>query len=188
MAVAQPHLHHSPDQHGEQAEDEQVRWQHIDQSVFAYAAQADQREQQKNEQADRERMRDKRWNGRDERADAGGDTHTDVEQVVEHERRSREQADTLAEVLAGDGVRAAALRIGCDGLPVGKVDDQQQQDDRDADRHHIADTERRRRDEDGERGFRTVSGRTQGVEAKCGHAREHTNALLAVFFRGEGLA
>ena len=68
-------------------------------------------------------MRRERGNGGDECADAGGDAHADIEEVVEHQRRGGQQAAAAAQVFAGHGVRAAAVGVGGDGLAVAEEDD-----------------------------------------------------------------
>ena len=65
-----------------------------------------------------------RRHGRDQSADAGGDADGHVQHVVDHQRRGGEQAGAGAEVLLGDGVGAAAARVGADRLAVGEVEDQ----------------------------------------------------------------
>ena len=61
--------------------------------------------------------------GGDERAHAGRNAHRGGQDVVDHERRGRQQTGIRAQVLSGHGVGAAALRIGLDGLAVAEVDD-----------------------------------------------------------------
>jgi hypothetical protein len=64
------------------------------------------------------------------RADTGRDANSDVEHVVHHQSRCREQPGVLAEVLVCDRVAASVTRIGGDGLPIGQEQGcQQQQND-----------------------------------------------------------
>ncbi len=58
----------------------------------------------------------RRGKGRDQRAHARGDADGRVEDVVDHQRRGGEQAGVRAEVLRRDGVAAAAVGVGVDGL------------------------------------------------------------------------
>ena len=76
------------------------------------------------------------WNcrDRDDRGDAGRDRHRDGEDVVDEQRRARDQRRVLAEVLAADDVAAAAARVGEDRLAVRRDDDREQDRDRDRDR------------------------------------------------------
>ena len=55
--------------------------------------------------------------------------HGDGQQVVHHQRRARDERRDRVQVVAGDGVRAAAFGIGVDDLDVRQRDDQQQRTD-----------------------------------------------------------
>ncbi len=112
-----------------QRRDEQVRRQQEREPRLARAPQVDEREERQDRQAQSERVRQERRDRRDERADARGDADRDVEDVVERERGAGEQRPALPEVLLRDRVRAAAVRVRGDGLPVREVDDEQDGDD-----------------------------------------------------------
>ena len=73
----------------------------------------------------RERVRQERRSGRDERADPRGDPDGHIEHVVEGERSTRHERPRLPEVVLRYRVRAAAVRVGGDRLPVREVDDEQ---------------------------------------------------------------
>ena len=86
---------------------------------------------------------------------------------------------------AGHGVRAAALRISVDGLPVAEVDDDQQGDNGGADGHDVVDAHQAQRDEQRERRFRAVCGGAEGVEAEDGNAGDGADVLGALLAGGQ---
>ena len=63
--------------------------------------------------------RDSSGNGRGDRCDSGDDGYGDGEHVVDQQGAGGRQPGRLPEVGAGDGVGAAAVRVGPAGLPVG---------------------------------------------------------------------
>ena len=101
------------------------------------AAHVDQREDEQDSEAEREDVRLEPRKRRNQRSYTRGDPDRRVQDVVDHQRRGGEQAGVRAQVLRGDRVAAAAVRIGIDGLQVGKVDDGQQADDGEADGHDV---------------------------------------------------
>ena len=156
--------------HGEQAEDEEVGGGEDGDACVADPAHVDQGEQDEDTQADGEDVRVERRHSGDECTDAGRDADCGGEHVVDHERGCCEQACAVAEVFGGDGVGAAAVGVGLDGLAVGEVDDDQKDDDRGADLDDVVDAAEAERDEQGERGFRAVGGGGERVEAEDGDA------------------
>jgi hypothetical protein len=139
-----------------ECQDEQIRGPHERQAGRADATHIDQGEQHKDGQTQRERVRQQRRNRGDDSADPGRYGHGGVQDVVDRERRRRDQARQLAEVLMGDGERAAAVRVRADGLPVRHIDDQQQPDQAQADRHNPSRACVSRHEQNGECRFRTV--------------------------------
>jgi hypothetical protein len=168
--------------------DEQVRGQQERDPRLARAAQVHDREHEEDRKAERDGVRQERRCRRHERADAGRDADGDVQDVVERERRTGEQRGPLAEVLLGDCVRASAVRVRADRLQVREKHDEQEHDDRRADRHDVREAERAERQEQRERRLRAVGGRRQRVEAEDGHARERADLLLVFFARREATA
>ena len=86
--------------------------------------------------------------GRGDGQRPGGDAHRHGQHVVGQDRRRRDQARRLAEVLPGDDVGAAALGVGAHGLPVRRDHDAQDQRDHERDRQHVAERERPGRGQD----------------------------------------
>ena len=92
--------------------------------------------------------------------------------VVEQQGGGRDQAWKGSEVVLAHDVRAAAARVGTDGLSVRAHDDRHQQGDRDRDRHHVG---LGVRGDEGERDqdlARRVGDRRQGVGGEH-RKREH---------------
>jgi sRNA-binding protein len=106
-----------------------------------------------------------------------------VQDVVDHQRRCRKQPSALAQVLAGHGVRSAAVRIRLDGLPVTEVDDHQQDHDRRAHGHDVLHAQQAERNQQREGGFRPVRSRAQCVQPEDRDSREGAD-LLGAFFAG----
>ncbi len=85
----------------------------------------------------------RRERGRD-RGNAGRHRHGDREHVVDEQRAARDERGRDAEVLPRHDVRAAAARIGEEGLAVARRDDGEQHDDDQRQRHQVAEGEHAR--------------------------------------------
>ena len=105
----------------QQRHGEQVGGNHEDHAGVVDAAHVDDGENEQHPKAELQRVRLQAGHGGDERAHAGGDAHRCGEDVVDHQRRSGQQAGALAQVLRSHRVGAAALRIGVDGLAIAEV-------------------------------------------------------------------
>ena len=79
---------------------------------------------------------ERRVRGRDRR-DAARDRHRNGEDVVGEKRRGGDQPGHLSEVVLRHRVRAAALRIRENRLPVGQGDQHEQQRDHAGNRYHV---------------------------------------------------
>ena len=170
-------------QHRQQRDDKQVRRHHERKARFAHPTQVNERDQRQDHKAEREGVglehADRRDQGPDTRRDADGhDQH-----VVQQQRRGGEQAGRGAQVLLGDRVRPAAVRVRGDRLAVRKVDDKQQDDDQRADRPDVRNAGRAQGDQQRQRSLRPVSRGTKCVEPEHGNAGEYTDALLPFFIR-----
>ena len=162
-------------------DDEQVRRNHERDARLAHAAKVDERDHRQDRQAERQRVRLEHGERRDQGADTGRDADGHDQHVVEHERGGGEQAGGRAQVLLGHRVRAAAVRIRRDRLPVGEIDDQQDDDDQRADRPDVPQAGRSQRNQQRQRGLRAVGGRTKRIEPEHRNAREHPDPLLTLF-------
>ena len=78
---------------------------------------------------------------RDDRGNAGRDRDCDRQDVVDEQRRARDQRRSLAEVLVADDIRPSAARIRKDRLPIRRYDDREQDRDGDGNRHEDAEAE-----------------------------------------------
>ena len=179
--LASDRLDNADGQNRQQRDDEEIGRSHERQPRFANPAQVDDRDQEQNRQTERQRVRlqdrQRRHQGPDPRRNADGHH----QHVVQQERRRGEQARGRAQVLLGDRVRPAALRIRRDRLAIGKVDDDQEHDDQRADRPDVRHPGRAQRNQERQRGLRPVSRRSQRIEAQHGNAGNHPDALLSLF-------
>src|SRR5262249_5542999 len=71
---------------------------------------------------------------------------------------------------------------------LGEVKDNEQCDDAAANRDNVMYSRQSERDQNGESGFRTISSRTQRVEAEDGDACRSSDFFRAILSRGEWLA
>ena len=181
VATGRECLEHAVGQHGKQADDEQVGRNHKRNSRLAHAAEVDNREQCQDRQTENQGVGLEPGECRHQGSHTGRDAHGDDQHVVEHERGGGEQAGGRAQVLLGHGVRAAAVGIRRDRLPVGEIDDHQDDDDQRADRPNVPQAGRSQRNEQREGSLRTVGGRAQRVESEHRNAREHPDPLLTLF-------
>ena len=124
----------------------------------------------------------------DDGSDPGGDADRGGQDVVDHQRRGGHQAGAGTQVFAGDGVGAAAGGIGRDRLAVAEKDDaQQDQNDRD-DGDQMGDACNPKRDQQGQRSFRSVCGGGQGIKAENGNSGSYADVFGALFTCGQGSA
>ena len=76
----------APTEHTQEADAEEIGWQHKNEATFAHAAEVYQRQQHKNAEADAQRVWAEPGNSGDQSAHARRDTHAHIEQVVDHQR------------------------------------------------------------------------------------------------------
>ena len=172
----------------EQAGDENVGRQQENAAGFLQAAQIDHRNDDQNRETQLQGVALQGWNGRNQRAHASRDSHCGGENVVDHQCRRCQQSCAFTQIFGGDRIGSATLRVRCDGLAVGEIDDAQQPDDCNGDRPHVGCPGHAERNQQRERGFGPVSSRTECVESEDGNAFDRTNALRFFFLGGEGAA
>ena len=141
MPAAEENADNARDDGDEQRADKKIGGNREGQAGVAHAAKIEDGDDDQNADAERNRVRQQGRNGRDQRADSGGNTHGGGEDVVGQQRSRGEQAGRRAKIEARHGVGAAAGGIGGDGLAIGEVNDHQQRDDGGADRNDIANAE-----------------------------------------------
>ena len=108
---------------------EQVSREHERGSGFTNAAQIDQCHDGQDGQAQGQRVGQQRGNGRDQGAHAGRNADGNVQNVVERQRRPRQQRESRAQILFRHRVGAAPAGVSGDGLPIRHEDHQQNRDD-----------------------------------------------------------
>jgi len=167
----------------EKGSEKKVGGDEEDDAGIVDAAHVDDGEEDEDPEAEREGVRLKGGYGGDEGADSGGDSDGRCEHVVDHEGRRGEQAGGITEVLAGNGEGAAAVGIGFDGLRVGEVEDDEEDEDGGGDGADEMNAAEAERDEEGEGSFRSVGGGAEGVKAEDGDTGGGTDMFRA-FFRG----
>src|SRR6266849_8572819 len=180
MATAEDDANDSRDNQDEQSADEEIRGKHEGDACVVDAAQVKDGEDQKNGDAQKDGVSLQSGHGRDQRADARGNSDGGGEDVIGEQRGGGDKAGEGAKIGARDGVRAAARWIGRDGLQVGNVNDQEQGDDGGADGHDVLHAEKAERNEQAESGFRAVSSGAETVESENGNAGGGANLFGAL--------
>ncbi len=116
MSTAGDRVKDAHGDHDQQRAREQVGGNHEHYAGVVHAAHVHDGENHQHAETKLQRMRLQAGHRGDERAHAGRNAHGRSEDVVDHERRRRQQARAFAQVLRGHGVRSAALGIRIDGL------------------------------------------------------------------------
>ena len=178
-------LEHPVPEHREETRREEIGRQAEKDAGFPRSPQIHEGEHRQRSQAKHEGVRMQLRDRGHQRADSGRDPHGDIEDVIEHESGGGQQPNSGSEVLSRDRVRAAAVRIGRDGLPIGEIEDAQQQEDHQADRADIGQPDGSERKEDRQGGFRPVRRGTQGIQPERRHTRKHADPVLRFFGVGE---
>ena len=172
-------LPRAPRQHEAETRDEKIGRYRPDESRFARAPQVQHGDRKQDYEADPKRVGMQGRNRGGECADARRDADRDVQHVIQHQRRRREQTRARAEILFGDGVGAAARGIGGDGLPVPEIEDGEQEQDHPGDRTDRSEAGGARAREYGERRFRPVGRGAETVQAHGRNAFEDSELGIA---------
>ena len=122
---------------------------------------------------------------RGQRGDAGGDRHGNGQDVVGQQSRGRGQAGERAQVVGRDDVRATAVRIGADRLPIADHDDREDDDDRDRDRHRQRQRTGAGQRQDAHDLFARVGGRRDVVRGEHRQPGDDAQPLLGLLVRRE---
>ena len=109
---------------------------------------------------------EQRREGRDDLLDRRRGRHRDRQDVVDEQRRGRDERDRLADVPAGDRVRAATGRVGDADLAVADRDHDQQAADQDADLEPVGQGDDAAEDQDAQDLLGRVGRRRDGVRAE----------------------
>ena len=188
VAAAEDGANYAAGDSDEQSGDEEVGGNHEDPASFADASKIDDRDDEKNADADDNGVRQQGRNRGNQRADASRDTDGGREDVVREQGCRCQQTRISAEIVARDSVGAAAARIRRDGLAVREIDDDQQGDDSGTDGYDVLHAEKAERNEQAESGFGAVGGGAEAIQTKNGNALRGAD-LFGAFVGGlDGLA
>ena len=163
---------------GQESDDEHRRGQQEGARRLAQAAQVEHHDEQEDPQAQRDGGPVERREGRLEAGDSGGDGDGDGQRVVDDQRCRGDEARVGAEVRPGDGVGAAAHRIGVDDLAVGEHQDRQEGDDGDRDGEDEVQSPGARHGQHEDDRLGPVCNRGQSVEGQGREALDGSDALL----------
>jgi hypothetical protein len=106
--------------------------------------------------------------GRGQGSHASRHAHRHREHVVDEEGRARDQPRQRSQIVLGDDVRAAALRVGENSLPVRAHHDRDEGGDGEADGNRVVESDRPRQDEDEQDLFRSVGHGGERVRGEDG--------------------
>ncbi len=178
-----------PEEH-ERNENEDVRvgGQREDPARLLDTAQVCERDEQDDHETHRDAMlrQPLELGDRDDGRDTGRHRHRDGEDVIDHERRARDQRRVFSEVLAAHDVGTAAARVGEDRLAVRDRDQDQQHVDRERDRNELREAEREARATDGD-DEENLLGRVRGGGNRVGREdreRDRLRDALVFLLRG----
>src|SRR4029077_5695597 len=121
----------------QQRAQEEIGGQHESHAGIAQAPQIENGDDQQYEDANADGVRLQGRNSGDQRANARGNAHGGGENVVRQQGRGSQKRGEGAEVEARDGIGPTPARISRNGLPVGKVHDDQERDDGHADGNDV---------------------------------------------------
>ncbi len=183
MPSAEENTDNAGDDGNEKRADKQIGGNREGHAGIAHAAEIEDGDDDQNANAEGNRVRQQRRNGRNQGADSRGNAHGGRKDVIGEQRGRGKQAGRRAKVEARHGIGAAAGGIGGDGLAIGEVHDHQQRDDGGADRNDVAHAEQAKRNQQAEGRFRAVSRRAERVETKDRDALRRTD-LLGAFVTG----
>ena len=131
----------------QKAGDKNIRGQQEYAACLLHSAQIDNGDENENPQTQAQRLALQRRHRRNQRAHSSRDADCRSEHVIDHERRRSQQAGSLTQIFRRDRVRAAAVWIGRNRLPVGEVHDAEQDHDADRNRPYIDSARHAQRDQ-----------------------------------------
>jgi len=170
MAVAEKRANQTTNDGDEKRTDKEIRGNREKGARLFDSAKVDDGDDEKNADADPNGVRQKRGDSGNQRADPRGDSNSCGENVVGKQGGCGHQAGKRAEIVARDGIRASAARVGGNRLAVGKINDDQQGDDGGTDGDDVLNAQQAQWNEQAEGSFRAVSGGAEAVQAEYGDA------------------
>jgi len=127
-----------PDHH----QHEHIRWDTESGPRFTNSPEIDDREHGDRDETQEHRMRNQPVVRGGNCRNPAGDRHCYGHDIIGQQRCCGDETRTGSQVLSGDGVRASAVRIGEDRLPVRKTNQHQQPDDCPRDRNCVLNSSR----------------------------------------------
>ncbi len=188
MAARSKSFEQSKADEPQQAGNECVCRKEKDTARLLHAAQIDDGDEDQDDQAQAKRLALQRRHRGNQCAHSCGDAYGRGEHVIDHERRGGQEPGLVAKVFAGNGVGSAALRIGSDGLPVGEIDDAEQDHNADGDRPYVRGPCHAQRDQKRQGSFGSVCSRTQSIQAEDRNAFQRSDPLGFLFLGGQRTA
>src|SRR5208283_4908682 len=165
--------------------DERIGWECKENTRLADSAQVNERQCRKNGEAQRQRVRQERWDGGNKRTHPRRDAHGDVEHIVQGERGAGKKPQALTKVFFRHRVGAAASGVGGDGLTIRNVDDEQDANDEGGNGPHIAQAQDAQGKEDREESLGSIGGGGQAVEPEDRDSRQKSNVMVLLLLRRE---
>src|SRR5580693_4804329 len=188
MPSAQENAENACDDGNEKCADKQIGGNRESTASLAHTAEIEDSDDDQNAHAQRNGVRQQRWNRRDQSTNSRRDADGGRENVIGEERGRSKQTGRCSEVEPRHGIGATARGIGGDGLAIGEVHDHQQGDNGRADGYDITNAEKAKRDQKAEGCFRAISSRAKRVETKDRNALYRADLLSALVAGFDGLA
>ena len=185
MSPRNDHLIKPDRNHHHQSPHKQIRGSNERRSRLLHSPQIHYRQQNQHHQTQSQRVRQQRRHCRYQRSNSRRNPHRHIQQVIDHQRRARQQPSPAAQVFARNRVRSPAIRIRRDRLPITEINDRQQRDHRKRQRHHISDPNQSQRQQNRQSRLRTVCRRTQSIQPKCRDPLRSRNPLPRVLRRSQ---
>src|ERR1700722_4776834 len=118
MTAAEQNPHNASSDGNQKSSDKEISGDREGKAGIANAAKIEDSDDDENTDAERNRMRQQGRNGRDEGADARGNTHGGREDIIRKKRSRGKQTCEWAEIEARYRIGTAARGIGADGLTI----------------------------------------------------------------------
>ncbi len=166
MSAARDHVHDAPADHQQGQPDEHVRGDGKDVAGLADATQVRGRDGHDDEGAEKDFGRVYRRKRRAQVGQGRSARHRDRHDVVDHQSRRRDQAESGSQILSGHDVRAAARRVGSTDLAIAEGHDRQHQGDRGRHPDGPAQGDDARQNQDLQDLVRRVGGRGDRIRAE----------------------
>jgi len=173
-----------PQDHEETA-DEQIGGQAKHDAGFSDSAQVDEGDDRQRDQAQREGVGVQHRHGGHQRPDPGRDADGNIQDIVQHEGRRREEPGPQPEILLRDRIGSPAPGIRGDRLTIGEVQDGEQGEDDHNGRPDIGEADGAQRHQDREGGLGAIRRRGETIKTEDGDAGGDPDLLLLLLGRSQ---